>query len=261
MDSSRCMRSGGAVLFIRLCEIFRPLSRGESRTLAVGLLGMACLWVRCTKAELSQIRKAPTGIGPDEAVAVMLDRFSDEFSLDKEDEFAGCIGTAIRAAYPTLRIVPPHEFRRLALPDLAPEKTPSKPWEELFQDPAFQERIPSLGIRYLISVHGHTVQQKAWGDIFCGSGYNWLGCLGLVAWDRQSLVTASVLDLKQGRAAGEARVEVSGRPWLSIFFIFPVGLPAFTETRACSEIGEVVVKFLAGDSPPKPYEGTEQQNQ
>lgn len=259
MDSSRCMRSSGDVLVVTPCEILWPLSRGESRSLAVGLLGMAWLWVGCTKAELSQIRKSPTGIAPDEAVAVVLDRFSNEFSLDKEDEFAGCIGEAIHQDHPNLLIVPPAEFRRVAFPDLAPQATPSSPeyLALLVDHPQFRERIASLGIRYLISVYGRTVQSTKTSEFRCGGGYGGVGCFGVWTWDRESRLAASVLDLKETRAAGEVQVSTSGRPWLVYVgsvppFGIPLGLPAFTETRACRELGEAVAKFLAGGNPAEP---------
>lgn len=257
MDSKRCMRGDGTVLLIKLYEIFRPLSRGESRSLAVTLLGTAWLWVGCTKAELSQIRQAPTGIAPHEGVAVVLDRFSNEFSVDKEDEISGCISEAIHQYHPNLLIVPPAEFRRTAFPDLAPEATPRSPeyLALLLNHPEFRGRIASLGIRYLISVGGGTHQQERDSYGGCGGGYGGVGCFGVWTWDRESRLAASVLDLKETRAAGEVHVSTSGRPWFAYVgsippFGIPLGLPAPTETRACSELGEAVAKFLAGDNPP-----------
>lgn len=260
MGSKRCMRSGGALLVVTLCGIFRTLSRGESRSLAVGLLGMAWLWVGCTKAELSEIRKAPTGIAPHEAVTIVLDRFSNEFSPDKEDEFAGCIGEAIHQDHPNLLIVPPAEFRRTAFPDLVREATPSSPeyLALLLNHPEFRGRIASLGIRYLISVGGGTHQQEKDSYGGCGGGYGGVvACFGYVTWDRESRLAASVLDLKESRAAGEVHVSTSGRPWLVYVgsippFGIPLGLPASTETRACRELGGAVAKFLAGGNPAEP---------
>ncbi len=218
---------------------------GALGRLTIGFVALAWLWVGCTKAELGEIRKGPTGFEPHEAVAIVVSRDS----RIAEDEIVDCISTAINEADPTLRVVTPDEFRRAAFPNLAPEAAPQNPQylALLLKHPPFQERMTQEGIRYLIFVSGGTEQQHH-GDFFCAPG----GCLGLVWWDRESRLVASVFDFKQGRMPGEVRASASGRPWFAVVLFFPLGLPAATETRACSELGEGVARFLAGGNPPQP---------
>ncbi len=223
-----------------------------SGRITIHLVAIALLWVGCTKAELGEVRKAPTGYEPHEALAIVVSRDS----RIAEDEIVDCISTAINEADPTLRVVLPVEFRHLAFPNLAPEAAPQSPHylTLLLEHPQFQDRMSQEGIRYLISVSGETEQQDH-GGIFCGGGYGGGGCLGVVWWDRESRLVASVFDFKQGRIAGEVRASASGRPWFAVVLIFPLGLPAATETRACSELGEAVSKFIAGGTIWEPSSG------
>lgn len=248
--SIRAKTSGSKGRAISRWEKVRPLPSVKPRWLAVGLLFMACLWVGCTKAYIGEVRKAPSGFEPHEAVAILVSRDS----RIAQDEIVGCIRTALNERHPTLRIVPPDKFRRTAFPDLAPEAAPHSPeyLSLLLMHPVFLKRIAPLGIRYLISVSGGTEQNVTISELGALGGPHAAVPLYIWAADRQTRLVASILDLTQTRAAGEVRTEVSGCPWFAIIGIFPLGLPAFTESRACGELGEGIAKFLAGQSPPEP---------
>jgi hypothetical protein len=68
--------------------------------------------------------------------------------------------------------------------------------------------------------------------------------------DRKSNVTASVVDLQQGQS-GEVKASAEGKPWFACIGVLimcaPIGALAFTEAKACDEIGTGVAKFLAGE--------------
>lgn len=237
-----------------LWESVRPGPGWRSGRLAIALLATGSLWVGCTAAHVRDVRKMPTGIEREEGVTILLLR---DFSLEArvaDEKIVGCVSEAIRRAHPTIRIIPPEEFRRTAFPDLDPDAAPKGPdyLALLLGHPVFRERIARLGIRYLILVGGRTEQEHRWGDIECGRGYGGGACLGVVVWDRRSRLAASVLDLQRARAAGEVHAAVSGRPWFAVVGIFPLGLPAFTESRACGDLGEAVARFLAGENLPEP---------
>jgi len=107
-------------------------------------------------------RLAATAIESGDAVTAVLEEFSGEFSPSKENKFVTCITKAIREAHPTVRFVPPDEFRQVAFSDLTPENIPPEDWtwDRLAEDPGFQERIAPLDLRYLIVVSGFTKQKK-----------------------------------------------------------------------------------------------------
>ena len=221
----------------------------NSQRLLFGLLAVTVLGVGCTKAAMYDTRFTPTDLAPEDAVTVVLSQFSGEFSAAKEAKFVRCITKAIHKAHPTVRIVPADEFRQAAFPDLTPEEIPRGDWtwEQLGEDPAFQQRIAPLGLHYLIAVSGGTTQDlklRLEGSI-AGGALTYMG-------DRHSRLEATVIDLKQGSTAGRLEVDAysKGRVGWTIL-PFPAYVSAPTETRACSELGEAVTTFLAGEKPPE----------
>ncbi len=101
-------------------------------------------------------RLAPTEIESHDLVTAVLDESPGTFSLLEGEKVVGCITEAIHEKHPTVRIVPPDEFRRTAFPDLTPEEVSSELLDIalLVEQPEFQERIAPLGIRYLILAWG-----------------------------------------------------------------------------------------------------------
>ncbi len=240
------MRGFSAVRWRRI-----PLrTQGKLRSLAAGFIAVQLLLVGCTSSKVEEARANPTGIEPDEALSIIfLERFSLEGHALMRDEVVDCIGRSIRNANPSLQIIPPEEFRRAAFPDLEPEAAPRSPDSIalLLTHPVFRERISALNIRYLIVVGGATEYPQKSGEISCFGGPHGAACLGLIIWDKETRMAASVIDLKRARPAGEVTVTASGNPWFGVFLFYPIGLPAPTEPSACHDLGVAITKFIAGE--------------
>jgi len=181
----------------------------------------------------------PKGIVTDEAVAVVLSRFSKKFSLEKENEVAECVGNSIQETHPTVRVLRPDQFRRVAFPNLPSEEVPPQAWEHLLEEPAFRERIAPLGLRYLIVVSGETTEDRWLEPTLSALFY---------AGERTSRLEALILDVNGGGQVGRVLGHASGRSGWVILPI-PFYFAAATETRACGKIGKGIAKFLAGESP------------
>jgi hypothetical protein len=205
----------------------------------------------CTTGVVTKSREASNVLGASEAIAFIFERqFSLEAQRVEENEIVGCISEAVRRVHPTVVIVLPDEFRRSVFPDLAPEAAPTNAeyLSLLLDHPTFQERVAALRIHYLISVSGGTAQTGGPGaGAIGGPGAAVLVIAG--SWDRTTSLTASVLDLQQKRIAGKLEASVTGHPWLLIIFPSPLmlGAPAFTESKACEDLGDAVAKFIAGE--------------
>jgi len=218
---------------------------------AVALVTIVSLWVGCTTAQVREFRAAPTAIQPHEAVAIVLHQIAEKSSDETrvmEEELFGCISDALRKPHPGLRVVPPDKFRRAAFSDLDPEAAPTslESLAVLLTHPVFRERIDPLRIHYVVSVGGRWEGKE---DAFVG--YPVPGAI--FTWYRGVDLVASVLDVKQIRAAGEIDASVKGHGWLFMAgFLFPIGLPATTEGRACQDLGQAIAKFLTGEKPPRP---------
>lgn len=228
--------------------------------LVLGLLVLSSLGSGCTvraHPSLYETRYTSTGIESSDAVTMLLQKFSGQFSLSKEGEFSfhkeykffDCISEALHEAHPMLRIVPPDEFRRAAFPDLRPEEAPLNPEElaSLVKQAAFKERIAPLGIRYLVSVWGETTvspgPSKAWAIGFL----SYLRAEGF----RHSSLNASVLDLKEGLVAGNLQVSAGESSEVTLYSFVPFIKIAVTEGPACDKLGQAVTKFLSDENPPE----------
>lgn len=224
------------------------------RNSSASLLMIFLLLVGCRSIQVEESRKSPTAISAEEAVTVILNFSSSESSREAhaaEEKFSACVTKALRRKLPHVRIVPADEFRSAAFPGFDIEAAPRSPesFALLMKNPEFQVRIAPLGIRYLVIVGGGTETRHDWGFFECGGGERGGGCLGLMVWEKTSRLAAVVLDLKQGATAGEVSSAVTGHPWFGMLLIFPLGLPSFTEGRACKELGEAVERFISGGAP------------
>ncbi len=220
----------------------------RSWQLTLGVLALAVLGVGCTTGSMYHTRLTPTDLAPEDAITVIQVQSGEQEYSDKlEKKVVGCIKDALEDTHPTVRVVPPEEFRRVAFPDLTPgdilSGDASGEWEQLTKDPAFATRIAPLDLRYLIIVSGGTTTDTKFRTA-PNAPIWWVG------FDKQSDFRARIIDLKQRREAGTVRAFASGETtW--IIPPFPLVLPAFPEGRACRELGEEVAKFLAGEKLPE----------
>jgi hypothetical protein len=221
------------------------MSAGLRWTWQAGAISLltALFGVSCTAALVRETE----GTGTDAAIAILSKQHSK-----LETKAAACIADAVRAAHPTLRIVTADEFRRTIFAYSAPDgpSARAKYFETLVSDPAVQQRMASFGIRqvvYMAEARTDT-RQRGVGD--CTGGLGWGACVGVIWWERDSRLLATVVDVQGARAVGEVRASAKGSPGLIMLLpLFVLPVPNFPETRACAELGEAVAGFLQSDAP------------
>ncbi len=238
------------------CSFQRTLDRASiSFASLLAILLSVLFFAGCRTITVKEQRQTSTGIETGESVTAVLN-YSGDLSMDKakkaEEKYGRCIADALERKNHEIRFVPAWKFRNDMFPGVDFASAPRTPesYRMLLDNPAFLERIAALGTRYLVIVGGGTETQKPWGGITCGAGYGGGGCLGLKVWKKTSALTALIIDFKKSRTAGEVSATVTGRSWFGVLGILPLGMPTFTEGRACDELGESVVRFLMGQSPP-----------
>lgn len=209
----------------------------------------------CTTAWIQAARLAPTGLSPDDAIAIVLTPSLVDGDLPGlENQVTACIRDALDQKYPELRIVPSDEFRKLAFSDLSPEKSLASyfSWGGLVNNPAFYGRIAPLGLRYVIVVDSE--QRTRLTD------FEWTGPVGgpslYWSWERSILIQAVVVDARHRHVAGSVQAYASGKSGAGLMLItFPMPLPipygttSFPLSVACQGLGEGLAKFLAAGSP------------
>ena len=179
--------------------------------------------------------------------------FEYSFSVDLiAQPFASCIKNKILKHNPNQKFIPFSQVTSNLFPDLPKERVPSSPedFSILLDDEKFYTDISAMGIRYLIFVgEGHTTETGEYsrggciGMAFPPGGIG--GCLYWHIWVKESQLSATILDVHLKNDMGKNVDNVStGKAWFAIVGVVPMGMPSFTEHKACSNVGNDIGKIL-----------------
>lgn len=196
-----------------------------------------------------------------EAVVVL-----SSYSVVYDDAWpVACVGDAVASAGSDIRVVSATEFRDAMFPWFETHDI-EKAIGELRTVPGTWPGIDQIGVRYIIAVAGQTtesdVEKSGWsghdgqgaayvgkhGLLMCGAG-----CLGFMAWQRASDVSAVVWDLRRGIQIAAIAAKVTGTTLMPALGL-PVPLIAPTETASCSALGSHLAKFLTTGEVPESKE-------
>jgi hypothetical protein len=190
----------------------------------------------------------------EEAIVVL----SGESTTKDEAWPTACVRDAIENADSNIRFMTPQAFRDATFPWFETHEV-AEGIAELKDKPSLSNAVEQIGVRYIVSVVGKTgtVERDGWGGsgpgaglyigkhgfMFCGAGPGGGGCLGFLAWQRTSDVSAALWDFKRGILAAAIAAKVSGASAVPAFGL-PVPLIAPTETGACRELGYQIARFV-----------------
>jgi len=177
---------------------------------------------------------------------------TDSFRFDWDREISPvkvdlerCARKAIQDHLPELRYISRSAFTGMAFPNLPSEVAPIelRNIRTLLDSPVFTQRIRSMNLRYIIYVGGHTEikESHAWVEI---GGYMAATMVGGSTWEKDTKVSAVVLDLQNPAVTHAVEEHETGTSWVAGLFPLIIGAPASTEARACRDIGEQVVRVL-----------------
>ena len=223
----------------------------------------------CATTNVRQTQQTPVALSSNEAVAIVLDHFWYSLGSERIGEGqAECVAGATSRKAPGVRVLSPAVSREAIFPGFEAAAVPGTPetLALLMDHPEFRSRLESNGIRYLVLLRGGTRAIRHEEIRFsCDNGPWWLGggCYGLWWWDKTTDLRAFIMDTRQGTVSNEITATVSGRPWIAVIYVAPVGIPVFTEYPACQAIGESIASHLSGGAPglsvnesPDPARGT-----
>ncbi len=200
----------------------------------------------CTDVQVKEERKSVTDIGVNEKISFILDRSKikdvDE-AQEIEIKIEKCIDKALKKLEPPIQTVSAETFRKNVFPGLDYLSVPSSPdsINALLKSQEFRKRIESLRLRYLLILQGKS------GFINTNGGF--AGSVMIVTWDKQTKMSACILDLVKSCNAGDIKAEALGHGWFAILGVFPIGFPAISEGSACKALGQKVASFIAGNRP------------
>jgi len=228
-----------------------PVRRLLFTLLIIGLAGGGC-----TTAWVQERRLAPTGLAPQDAVAIILTApVKDEQLSELERPVTGCVQSALAQVEADIRIVSGQEFRKLAFPDLTANQIPSGyfAWQRLLREPAFIQKIAPLDLRYVLAVDAE--QGRRLTEVEWNAATSMVGGPGpslTASWDNEVLLETIVVDAKHRRVAGAVHAYAKGNSGAGVSlvtfpvpFLLPHGMPSFPFGVACSGLGEKLATFLA----------------
>ncbi len=165
-----------------------------------------------------------------------------------------CVASAITNDVPKAQVIAAEQLRNSVLFDLPPESWPlsRESLDTLSTDEVLRGRAAAAGISYIIAVGGQTMQRRPRGGGVTLAGAGGAGIFGFWLWERDSTLWAEIVEVASGKSMAKVEATVSGRPWLLMAGILPLGAPSFTETWACYKLGQGVVEALntPGDARP-----------
>jgi hypothetical protein len=219
----------------------------------IALLTALLASVGCTTLEVKETPEftTPTGvarIAAGQAVAILTFAATE---TDLEADAVECIREHVTAAHPEVGIIKADEFRRTVFPYRIPddEAERAKYLDLLMGQPILRDRMATRKFRYLILLHGKTAMTPKEGFSISGVGPGGGAYIFFGRWDRKTDLVVSILDVSESRSVTKLHAEAAGSPWIfSSQIIFTIGAAAFTETHACTGIGQAIAKFLSGET-------------
>ena len=142
-----------------------------------------------------------------------------------------------------MKIVPEDKFRDALFPWFESNTFPNDIDElsNLMNNDFVRERIESLGVRFVILIHGLTAQSKLEG----GGGGVGVAAVGILAAERETRIHATVWDLNEVVSLGDVNAESQGDVG-TIIIGLPIPMLAFTESTACSEVAKQISNCITG---------------
>ncbi len=237
------------------CSLLRWLLRNR---VAIALLVLSLAGSGCTTAWVVERRLAPTGLAPQDAIAViLLSPLGEDQRSKLENQVNGCIRDGLAQTHSDLRFVSPDELRKLASADPAAKEIPPAAfsWQSLLSDPGFNSRIAPLGLRYLIVVNAE--EKTRLTDFKWSAASSLLGAPLLEwSWENSTLIEAIVVDARNRRLAGGVQAYAAGKSGAGVKLVFlpiplpiPYGTPSFPWSAACQGLGEGLARFLTANNP------------
>lgn len=200
----------------------------------------------CTTVQTQSQFQNSISLSPLDNVVLLSNLASDQDFNDKDVD--RCIRPAMFEAAPELHFIPAKQFREKLYPYFTPSTTPRDldDYRKILERAEVQERVASLGVRYLIILTKGKTDEDLHGGILCGAGYGGGGCFGLSWWDRKSELGLAIWDLRNKSRTGSVQANATGTGIMPAFGLpIPLYMPA-TESAVCRELGSRLGKFLNG---------------
>ena len=157
-----------------------------------------------------------------------------------------CVGNRLRAYSPPIEIVLAENVRFDFFPWLEPSTAPTtvEGLRTLILQPAIEQKMRGLGVRYLLSIQGGSSTSIPGGGILCGAGFGAGGCFGFAYGSHESSFAASIVDLQSEEPPREVLSKETSGVYVPAF-VLPIPFLAPTEAVACERLAKDIHSVIS----------------
>ena len=198
----------------------------------------AALLTACTTTNVS-VQGVHVRLAPGSAIAVSA---SDALETNST---VRCVANALEGAGDSLRVISFRKFRDTIFDGEDPQPGETDLPDRMMQltdDPLYRARLASLGLRYMVLVDAPETAQK-FAESGCEGGGG--GFICGAAWDRNSTIRATTIDLVKGRVISRFKAYSHGRR--VVLLPLPMYFPAAVEGEACKALGKTLAEQFSGE--------------
>ena len=201
------------------------------------------------------IRDADTEIVAGERMAIIVWRYrhegTDVVELDTaERTLEPCIRAQMDDAGRNFTFLPAEDFRKV-VPNTILSSAGSKTADSVARDLAAAPLAMPLAdarLRYVVLLDGSYSTSPSRWTVTPGE----VGVAVAKEWTQESIIQATIVDLKHVRVSGSVRTRATGSEAAGMMVVFIFPLPVYVNTRAkagnCSAIGKELADFFAPET-------------
>ena len=206
----------------------------------LGLFGLQ----GCIQTTQEEFRSADTGLEEDEIIAIL--RRATLTGDGSEQAFIDCVAEKTSKGKDRIRVISDQAFLDAFYPWFEPRIAPDEVEDlsDFAHNDKIQDRIETLGVRYIVWIDGTTTRINQNGSVQCAIATGGIpACFGFLSWRAESLYEAVIWDVKREISVGKLSAESKGMSFVPAVVI-PIPFIARTQSSACTSLADQIKEFI-----------------
>lgn len=170
---------------------------------------------------------------------------TSEDGLVGKNSYNHCVEKAMHKLEPQRVIVPGKEFQDALFPYFEPETAPKSVPEltDLLTRPVVQQRVETMGVRYVAVILGNSGTSGNSGPFFCGWWAGFGGCGGVSTSEERTYISVALWDLQVPQASTETAGSDTGKN-VMLGLILPIPILTDTKNPACADAARKILEAI-----------------
>ena len=198
----------------------------------------------CIQTTQEEFREADTGLGEDEIIAIL--RRATLTGDSSEQAFIDCVAEKTSKGRDRIQVISEQAFLDAFYPWFEPSIAPDEVEDlaDFAHNDKIQDRIETLGVRYIVWIDGTTTRINQNGSVQCAIATGGIpACFGFLSWRAESLYEAVIWDVEREISVGKLSAESKGMSFVPAVVI-PIPFIARTQSSACTSLADQIKEFI-----------------